>query len=229
MTRKKAIYVWWHYHWYLLLIAVAAIGLLIWILYSQFSQKKPDYRIGLVALEDLPVDTAETLVRELEPYCEDVNGDGQVLIELNQYTVDFDTANEDTNAYSQMSGVIKMSANLNEDDCCDIFFFTDPAGFAKNTEILRYLDGSVPETEAEYEDWEKMCYAWSDCPVLTGLDLGQYRGYTLMDNEIGESQDVMSKFYIGRRILRTEKQEKNSVADEKLWDKLTEGATAISE
>lgn len=40
-------------------------------------------------------------------------------------------------------------------------------------------------------DWTKMVYRWTDCPALTGLDLGTYTGLTMVDDLQGENQDIM--------------------------------------
>ena len=44
-----------------------------------------------------------------------------------------------------------------------------------------------------------MVYRWTDCPVLTGLDLGSYEGLTLMDDVTGTNQSVLAHLYVGRR------------------------------
>ena len=223
-STSKKLYVWWHYHWKLLLIGLAALILLAAVILSQFQQKKPDYQIGLVSTEELPVDTAEALVEELKAYCEDVNGDGQILIQLNQYTVDFNAATENTDAYSQMSGVIKLSSDLSPSDGSYIFLFDDAESFEETTRALQYLDGSAPESDEEEVQLEKMYLNWTDCPVLTALSLGDYKGYTLMDDQTGSSQDVMSRFMIGRHIVSEEARTSTYAADEALWQALTAGA-----
>ena len=42
-----------------------------------------------------------------------------------------------------------------------------------------------------------MVYRWTDCPVLTGLDLGSYTGYTSVDEAQGSNQDVLKNLYLG--------------------------------
>ena len=78
-----------------------------------------------------------------------------------------------------------------------IYILYDPAGFEENTGSLRYLDGSLPAGDTD-EDWWNMVYRWTDCPVLTGLDLGSY-GPDATQSGSGDSQAYMSQFYIGFR------------------------------
>ena len=43
-----------------------------------------------------------------------------------------------------------------------------PSRFQQTTGTLRYLDGSLPQSDAD-SDWWNMVYRWTDCPVLAGL------------------------------------------------------------
>ena len=51
-------------------------------------------------------------------------------------------------------------------DACEscVFLLEDPASFQEHDQVLRHLDGSLPE-ETE-TDWENCCLSWSQCPVL---------------------------------------------------------------
>lgn len=227
-SMKRRIYVWWYYHWKLLFIILASLTLLTAVLISQFGKKKPDYQISIVSSSELPVDTQEALIRELKAYCEDVNHDGHILLQLNSYRADFGDAVIDNDAYDQMSGIIKLYTDIQSDDGSYIYLIRDPEGFEDTTRILQYLDGTVPANEEESVNVWDMCYKWSDCPVLTALPLGSYKGLTLVDNEIGESQNLLADFYIGRRILNTDTQKQNHEKDEILWKKLTDGAATAA-
>ena len=126
---------------------------------------------------DLPTDTVTALQDALTPFCSDLNGDGKVVVQVDSYTVDFDAANESTDAYYQMAGVTRLSAELSSGGKTYIFLLEDPEGFEAQTGALQYLDGTVPDDpETPDADWREMVYRWTDCPVLTGLDLGGYEG-----------------------------------------------------
>lgn len=224
-TFRKRLRIWWHYHWISLFIALGALVLLIAVVRSQISQIEPDYRIGVVARLELPADTVEALKNALLPFCTDQNGDGHTTIELAQYTVDFDSAREDTNAYSQMAGVIKLSSDLQNINGCGIFLIEDAEGFVRESMALRYLDSTLPKSDSESIHWEKMCFLWKNCPVLTSLELGTYRGYTLMDTREGAGQDVLADFYLGRKAIPFESYTQKDHAEEKLWLKITKNAS----
>ena len=110
-----------------------------------------------------------------------------------------------------------------------IFLLEDPEGFEKSTGVLQYLDGTVDDDpETADPDWREMVYRWTDCPVLTGLELGSYDGYTLMDDVTGTNQSVLEHLYVGRRGVWDEKQSENYAHCAALWDALTAGAVSTA-
>lgn len=171
----------------------------------------------------------------LAAYCDDRNGDGKVVVELVQYNLDFDSESENTDAYTQMADVTRLSADLSSEDGPYIFIMQDTdyaQQFAETTGDLQYLDGTMPDTENVDEndnvivDWTKMVYRWTDCPALTGLDLGTYTGLTMVDDLQGENQDIMKNTYIGRRAYYTDKTALESETYDALWNILTAGAVS---
>ena len=159
----------------------------------------------------------------------DKNGDGKVVVQVATYNVDFDAENENTDAYYQMAGVTRLSAELSSGGKTYIFLLEDPEGFEKNTGVLQYLDGTVDDDpETADPDWREMVYRWTDCPVLTGLDLGSYEGLTLMDDVTGTNQSVLEHLYVGRRGVWDEEQAENYAHCAALWDALTAGAVSTA-
>ena len=165
---------------------------------------------------------------------DDRNGDGKVVVELVQYNLDFDSESENTDAYTQMADVTRLSADLSSEDGPYIFIMQDTdyaQQFAETTGDLQYLDGTMPDTENVDEndnvivDWTKMVYRWTDCPVLAGLDLGEYRADTT-HAQGGDSQQYLSDFYIGMRGAWNTATAENLAGGEELWQALTAGAVS---
>ena len=156
----------------------------------------------------------------------DLNGDGKVVVQVNSYTVDFNAENDNSDAYNQMAGVTRLSADLSDSGTLYVMLIADPAGFQKSTGALAYLDGTPPEDNAD--DWQNMVYRWTDCPVLAGMDLGDYDGYTLLDDATGSSQSVLSTLYVGRRAVLDEEQAAHYADGEELWQTLTAGAVSTA-
>lgn len=189
-------------------------------------QTRPDVQIGYIGQYDLPADTVTALQDALTPYCTDLNGDGKVVVQVNSYTVDFNAENDNTDAYNQMAGVTRLSADLSDSGTLYVMLIADPAGFQKSTGALAYLDGTPPEDDAD--DWQNMVYRWTDCPVLAGMDLGDYDGYTLLDDATGSNQSVLSTLYVGRRAVLDEEQAAHYADGEELWQTLTAGAVSTA-
>ena len=186
-------------------------------------------QIAYVGTHELPVDTVNALQDALTPFCQDENGDGKVVVQVATYNVDFDAENESTDAYYQMAGVTRLSAELASGGKTYIFLLEDPEGFEKSTGVLQYLDGTVDDDpETADPDWREMVYRWTDCPVLTGLELGSYDGYTLMDDATGTNQSVLEHLYVGRRGVWDEEQAENYAHCAALWDALTAGAVSTA-
>lgn len=234
-TKQEKAANWWHYHKLHVGIAVIAVVLVVWMVHDVVTQVRPDYRVGYVGSSNLPTDTVTALENTLAAYSDDRNGDGKVVVELVQYNLDFDSESENTDAYTQMAGVTRLSADLSSEDGPYIFIVQDTdyaQQFAETTGALQYLDGTMPDTENVDEndnvivDWTKMVYRWTDCPALTGLDLGTYTGLTMVDDLQGENQDIMKNTYIGRRAYYTDKTALESETYDALWNILTAGAVS---
>ena len=88
-------------------------------------------------------------------------------------------------------------------------------------------DGTLPEAGSD-SDWWNMVYRWTDCPVLAGLDLGDYYDYTAMDSTTGTNQSVLAGLYVGRRGVWDENQVETYASCAELWDALTAGAVSTA-
>lgn len=232
---------WWHYHKWHVVVVIVVLGILGAIVKDMFFRTRPDYQVAYVGLQNLPEDTAAALTSALETFCDDRNGDGKVVVQLNQYSIDLTSAtaetaeaaestgsDDTTDPYVRMAVLTRLSGDISSTEGSYIFLLEDPEAFQEATAALRYLDGTVPDNEEPAPDWENMVYRWTDCPVLTGLDLGTYTGYTLVDDTTGSNQDVLSKLYIGCRGTWTDKAAEAYADDQALWQKITEGAVSTA-
>lgn len=226
-TKKQKAANWWHYHWGYVAVGAVAVCLVGAIVKDTVFQIQPDYQVAYVGRSELPVDTAAALQEALQQYGVDLNGDGRVVVQLNQYTVEWQADGGD--AYNQMAGVTRLSADLGSGKGSYIFLLEDPQSFQQQTGALQYLDGTVGDPDAPAGDWQNMVYRWRDCPVLAGLDLGEYVGLTLLDDQTGSSQDVLADLYVARRGVWDEKQAKDFVGCADLWTALTAGAAPLGD
>ena len=218
---------WWHYHWVAVVIGVAAVFFGGWIIKDTVFQTRPDVQIAYVGTHELPVDTVNALQDALTPFCQDENGDGKVVVQVATYNVDFDVENESTDAYYQMAGMTRLNGDLSSGSKTCIFLLEDPENFEKMTGALRYLDGTTPEDQDDAAaDWQQMVYRWTDCPVLTGLDLGNFEGYTALDDITDTNQNALAHLYVGCRGVWDNDQAEAFADGFALWDTLTAGAVS---
>ncbi|HJD21881.1 MAG TPA: hypothetical protein H9915_08730 [Candidatus Gemmiger faecigallinarum] len=225
-TRREKADNWWYYHKWFVIAGVLLAAAAAWILYDIFGRPVADYHIGWVGMGDLPADTVSALEQQLTAYGADLNGDGQVLVELEQFSYDFNPpADDETDPTYRMAMLTRLEGDLALEDGCYIFLLQDPEGFQRQTGALQYLDGTLPADGAE--DWQNMVYRWGDCPVLAGLELGDYTGLTSVDDITGSSQELLADVYVARR---GNWQEDNSyyAAGDAMWDALTAGAVPLS-
>ena len=124
-----------------------------------------------------------------------------------------------------MAGTTKLSTDI-QGALSSILILYDPAGFQQTTGTLRYLDGSLPQSDAD-SDWWNMVYRWTDCPVLASLDLGDYTS-DAVQNASGSSQELMSRYYIGIRGAWNKDTAALLEGGEALWDALTAGAVSTA-
>lgn len=233
-TKKEKAANWWHYHKWVVLGSIAALIAVVWLVKDTVFQVKPDYQIAYVGQSDLPLDTAEALTAALEQFCDDRNGDGQVVLQLNQYILDMNPETDNVDAYTQMASMTRLSTDLSSNNGSYIYIVENAQQFENTTLALRYLDGTlpdvdIPEDEQADLDWENMVYRWTDCPVLAGLELGSFTGYTMLDDTPGDSQALLQDFYVGCRGMWNDEQTEGYAKDEVLWQALTAGATALPE
>ena len=224
-SRKERWANWWDYNLkWVIIIGIAAAFVGYCFIGQYFLTTHADYNVAVVAPHYLPEATQTALQDALAAYGEDRNGDGKVVVKLNVYTMNF--GSDDSDAYLDMAGTTKLSTDI-QGALSSIFILYDPAGFQSTTGTLRYLDGSLPQSDAD-NDWWNMVYHWDDCPVLAGLDLGEYRADTT-HAQGGDSQTYLADFYVGMRGAWNTGTEENLAGGEELWQALTAGAVSTVE
>lgn len=224
-TRQQKRANWLYYHKWHFVVGVVLILILLNIGKSMLGidEVKPDYQIAYIGTNALPEDAAAAVEEIFASLGQDCNGDGKVTVQLNQYaTYDF-TDNEDTDRiyYAQAAQVSLMS----DLESCDSFFFLleEYETFQKNYMILSYPDGSLPD---EWDtDYPSLVYAWTRCPVLADLNLGEYTETVAGTEVSGDIQELLSGLYLARRGFWSEKTCSNLEGCETLWNRLTVDVT----
>lgn len=74
----------------------------------------PDYTVAVVTAEALPDDAVQRLQTALADYADDANGDGAVVVQVNNYTWSANAALTDMNG--QMAGATQLNTDLANDE-----------------------------------------------------------------------------------------------------------------
>lgn len=207
---------WWDYHKFHVVAGIVLLSILGSMVWNALHQVKPDYQIAYVGTKALPDDTASAIEAGFAALGEDLNGDGQIVVQLMQYA-----SSDGDDPQMTMAVQSKLMADLTG---CESYFFLleDPEGFQQNYGSLRRLDGSLPESEEALG--EGTYVSWVQCPVLTQMELGEY-SYPLMGGTVsGSSDELVSGLYIARRGFWTDKTVPYPEGCAALWEKITEGA-----
>lgn len=131
LTKKELRRNWWHYHKWHVLLGAAAVCMAASLVWPIVTRVRPDYQIAYVA--SFPLDQEEEAAWEsrLADLGTDCNGDGNVVVQLNQYP----TLSEAGDPMYSYGSNVKLIADLN---ACDSYFFLldDPEQFQQGYEVL---------------------------------------------------------------------------------------------
>lgn len=215
LTKKEKWRNWWDYHkWHVVIAAAAVLCAAVFVRDVFFDRApEPDYQVAFVGSAYLPEATNTALASALAELGEDLNGDGQVLVKVTEYPLFADEANYQNAVAAQ----VRLTTNLSSDGIF-LFLMEDPALFQERFGLLAYPDGTVPEEGEETSG--DLWYAWTECPVLTGLDLGEY---TQSDTVTGSNQEILSGMYIARRAFDADAQIENLDGQVAFWEKILQG------
>ena len=176
--KKRSRANWWYYNWGIVTVAAMVIVGVAYVAHGLLTTVDPDYTVAVVTAEALPDETVQRLQTALADYAEDANGDGAVIVQVNNYTWSADAALTDMNG--QMAGATQMNTDLANGES-KIWILDDPEGFEQAYGALSEKLGS---------DWQTKLMPWSDLPALSGLELGSYN--TAADGS--QTVDIQSRF-----------------------------------
>ena len=176
--KKRSRANWWYYNWGIVTVAAMVIVGVAYVAHGLLTTVDPDYTVAVVTAEALPDEAVQRLQTALADYAEDANGDGAVIVQVNNYTWSADAALTDMNG--QMAGATQMNTDLSNGER-KIWILEDPEGFEQAYGALSEKLGA---------DWQTKLIPWSDLPALSALELGSYN--TAADGS--QTVDVQRRF-----------------------------------
>ena len=209
---------WWHYYKWYVVCGVILLGIACNIIGNALGlwQPSPDFQIAYVGEAALPQDTVTALENAFASMAGDFNGDGKVIVRINQYANNSQSADADAVYYGTASEITLVG---DVSDCESYFFLMDdPGSFQRTHQLLACPDGSCPdETDRSTDD---KVILWSDCSALSKLDLGFYTIDVFGQSITGSNQELLSGLYLGRRCFYTDARTDNTEQCSALWDTL---------
>ena len=176
--KKRSRANWWYYNWGIVAVAAMVIVGVAYVAHGLLTTVDPDYTVAVVTAEALPDEAVQRLQTALADYAEDANGDGAVIVQVNNYTWSADAALTDMNG--QMAGATQMNTDLANGES-KIWILDDPEGFEQAYGALSEKLGA---------DWQAKLIPWSSQPALSGLELGSYN--TAADGS--QTVNIQSRF-----------------------------------
>ena len=176
--KKRSRANWWYYHWGIVAVAAVLAVSVVYVAHGLLTTVDPDYTVAVVTAESLPDEAVQRLQTALEAYADDANGDGAVIVQVNNYTWSANASLTDMNG--QMVGATQMNTDLANGES-KIWVLEDPAGFEQAYGAL---------SEKLGVDWQAKLIPWSQQPTLARLDLGSYA--TTADGS--ETVNIQSRF-----------------------------------
>ena len=145
---------WWYYHkWHVLIAAVVLLAAADWV-WNAPSQVHPDYQAAYVGSAPLAEEAQARWEARLAALGTDCNGDGKVVVRLNQYLTMQNGSDGELAMYNYAANV-KLLADLDARESY-IFLLEDPERFQADYEVLK--EGWFPVENGLYlarrEFWE---------------------------------------------------------------------------
>lgn len=217
MTKAEKASNWWYYRkWYVIggIVIVLLLFHLIGTLLG-FWTTEPDLQIAYLGKYTLPDEVESALEREFATIAGDYNGDGEVVVQVNQYSMP-GQAEENPALMYEYGNEVPLIGDIAA--CGSFLFLTDePDGLQQWVHVLSDLNGNEPADD-DYSIDDKVI-AWADCPILANMELGEFDAtYGYGDAIMMDSQEFLSEFYIGRRYYIESKIPDNYEKYCELWD-----------
>lgn len=199
LTDKKSVRKnWWHYHKVYLLVGVIALALVGSFIHSIVSKVTPDYQVAFLTAYVWPEDTLEELQNHLQLYGEDLNGDGEVVVQLNTYSLG-GMQDEDADPTQMQAIIVRITADISEME--SVIFLHDEEGFASLLNmgvegLFVYRDGTdMPDDATDYENAMRN---WADVP---GLEAFHVQASSLDYLTPEDIDDILREYRVSLRVL----------------------------
>lgn len=157
-TPQEKLSNWWFYNKKILLVVILVIAMVISVAASILSQENPDYTIAIANAYAIDEDAIEFAEKHIAQYGEDLNGDGEVVVEIRDYYfLVNDNADKELAESVFEAASVKYAADMAS--CDSVIWLYDDYGIS-----------FMINNEASFEEGIK----WDDIPGLANTDFSEY-------------------------------------------------------
>lgn len=222
-TPKKKWDNFWFYHkWHVVAVIIVAI-LAAAFIHDMVTKVDPDYEIGMITEGTYPTDMIDSLQEQIEKNADDRNGDGKVVVQVNQYVISNGTDTKSTMPQMQEASIVKLSADLSSGT--SVIFITDQPSLEHQQstgQFFSYPDGTNPAEGAK--DYDKMRVPFKDCKNLSALNFNlELSSGENLDENMFDNLGISLRVYKDSVMEGNEKLSKYYTDSKKLFDKLVYG------
>jgi hypothetical protein len=207
----------WYYHKWHVIIGAFLIFVVLFFVYDMTSKVNPDYEIGLITETTYPSEMVDALQTEVAKYGEDRNGDGKVIVSVNNYVMQDDASGGMVDPNVRMAGYVKVTNDLSNGT--SMIFITDDKCFRNQQDELQmftYLDGSKPAENAK--DYDKMRVSLADCKRLADIEVN---GTPVISREILKNLSISMRTIQDTQLEKQQDKTAYYAASKKLFDEIT--------
>ena len=163
MSKEEKRRNWWDYNkWYVVIGVIAAV-MIVYYLIAYITRVEPDYYVAMLTQVSVEDAALTDLADHLEQYGEDVNGDGEVKIEVVLYAND-GVPVEDA-SYLESVEMFHSKYIADFDSCTCMIWITDETSYEM---IGEQVDDVFAKVDSAYADEE--CDRWVPIDTLTSMD-----------------------------------------------------------
>ncbi len=125
---------WWWYNKRFVLIGLVVLAICAYMFIQSANEVEPDYFVGMVSTAPRSAEELAVLEKRLTAAGEDLNGDGEVVLQLKSYSVDLN--DQSTSAgYNSSEKIVALDSDILA-GISGIFLLDDPEAFQEKTEGL---------------------------------------------------------------------------------------------
>ncbi len=218
LTPKEKRKNFWYYNKWKFVVGIFVTALAVYFISSVVFRVRPDYEIALMSTVKLNDPTVEQLENAFAALAEDRNGDGKVVVRINQYG--YGSGTEQT----AMVDTAKIVADL--DSCESMIFITDAvsldnlipsvgSSFFVNLETMEPMPDNTNDLtpiRIPYQQWKAFsdfkiedAYFHTDTDEYTEACMGRLRISlrTIVDTRHEDSKSKQEYYEYSKRLLET--------------------------